>query len=124
MILDRQLPSGGWNMGNTRVFGKELYPIPESTGLALTALNGSAEIENVQLSIDYLGQEAKKLRTPLATAWAIFGLSAWLNRPDRAVDLILESLALQEKYGSYDTTLLSQLLIAYFTPGDLLGFLT
>jgi hypothetical protein len=124
MILDRQLPSGGWNMGNTRVFGKELYPIPESTGLALTALTGSAEIERVQLSIDYLSQETKKLRTPLATAWAIFGLSAWLNRPDRARDLILGSLSLQEKYGSYDTTLLSQLLIAYFTPADLLGFLT
>jgi hypothetical protein len=40
MLLDRQLPSGGWNMGATLVFGKELLPFPESTGHALTALNG------------------------------------------------------------------------------------
>jgi hypothetical protein len=124
MILDRQLPSGGWNMGNTLVFGKELYPIPECTGIALTALTGSLETERIKFSIDYLSHEAKKLRTPLATAWAIFGLSAWSKRPAKARDSILESFSLQEKYGKYDTTLLSQLLVAYFTPGDLLSFLT
>ena len=62
--------------------------------------------------------------TPLATAWALFGLSAWSKGPVRAVDWILESLALQEKYGSYDTALLSQLLVAYFTSGELVGFLS
>ena len=40
MILDRQLPAGGWNYGNTFVFGKELRPIPECTGHALCALSG------------------------------------------------------------------------------------
>ncbi len=29
MILDRQLPHGGWNYGNTSVFGQELHPLPE-----------------------------------------------------------------------------------------------
>src|SRR4030065_1592055 len=41
MLMDRQLPTGGWNYGNTFVYGHELYPQPENTGLALDALAGS-----------------------------------------------------------------------------------
>ena len=40
MILNRQLPSGGWNYGNTTVFKRELLPMPEHTGQALCALSG------------------------------------------------------------------------------------
>jgi hypothetical protein len=38
MLLDRQLELGGWNYGNTSVFGQRLRPMAESTGLALNAL--------------------------------------------------------------------------------------
>lgn len=123
MILDRQLPSGGWNYGNKIVFNKELRPIPECTGIALSALARLTDRSRIKLCIDYLEEEIKKLRTPLALSWAIFGLSAWSNRSDNFRDWILESLYLQKKYGSYDTGQLSQLLVAYFTDGDLIGFL-
>jgi hypothetical protein len=43
MILDRQLPHGGWNYGNTFVFGRELRPMPESSGAALAGLAGQVE---------------------------------------------------------------------------------
>jgi hypothetical protein len=121
MILDRQLPSGGWNYGNTFVFGKELPPIPECTGHALCALAGYTESDVVKLSIEYLNREARKIRTPLTLSWSIFGLTAWLKRPFQVHDWILESLALQSRYGNYDTVLLSQLIVAYFTSGDLLS---
>jgi hypothetical protein len=121
MIFDRQLPSGGWNYGNTIVFGKELPPIPECTGHALCALAGYTETDMVKLSTHYLNREARKIRTPLALSWSIFGLTAWLKRPYHVHDWILESLALQSRYGNYDTVLLSQLIVAYFTSGDLLS---
>ena len=123
MILDRQLPSGGWNYGNTFVFRKELPPILECTGLALCALAGFAEPRDVGLSIDYLKREATRIRTPLAMSWSLFGLTAWSNGPLQARDWILESLDLQSKYGAYDTTLLSQLIVAYVKSGDLLNLL-
>jgi hypothetical protein len=121
MILDRQLPSGGWNYGNTFVFGKELPPIPECTGHALCALAGFTEPDSVRRSIDYLKREATRIRTPLALSWSLFGLTAWSKGPLQARDRILESLALQRKYGAYDTTLLSQLVVAYVSSGDLLN---
>lgn len=121
MILDRQLVSGGWNYGNTKVFGATLRPDPTSTGQALSALLGITEPKCVELSLDYLRNQIKRLNTPLALSWAIFGLTAWSYKPPETRRLILDSLSLQKKYGIYDTTLLSQLVIAYMTFGDLLS---
>jgi hypothetical protein len=121
MILDRQLESGGWNYGNTRVFGAMLRPGPACTGQALNALSGLTERKRVELSLDYLHSQIKLLKTPLALSWAIFGLTAWSYRSSETRRLILDSLLLQKKYGIYDTTLLSQLVIAYMTFGDFLS---
>ena len=38
LLLDRQLPQGGWNYGNTLIFDQELRPMPLSTGMVLNAL--------------------------------------------------------------------------------------
>ena len=123
MILDRQLPSGGWNYGNTRVFGTMLRPSPVCTGHALSALAGLTESSDVELSLDYLRRKIEHLRTPLALSWTVLGLSAWSDRPAEARKWILDSLSLQKRYGNYDTTLLAQLVVAYFTSGDLLSLL-
>jgi hypothetical protein len=124
MLLDRQLPSGGWNVGNTVVFGKELLPVPELTGHALTALNSFTNTRIVQKSLDYLNKIIQDLRTPLALAWGLFGLTSWNLRPENYRRLILETLERQEKYGPYDTDLLSQLIVAYYTEADLIRFVS
>jgi hypothetical protein len=121
MILDRQLSSGGWNVGATRVFGNILRPIPEFTGHALSALAGLTELTRVKLSLDYLSGAIEYLRTPLALSWTVFGLTAWSYRPPEIRKRILDCLALQKRYGIYDTTLLSQLVVAYLTSGDLMS---
>ena len=121
MILDRQLPSGGWNYGNSSVFGKELLPIIVSTGHALCALAGQTAFEVVDLSVNYLKKQIKKIRTPLSLSWSIFGLTAWGSPPLEFRQWILESLYLQNKYGGYNTSLLSQLIVAYYAGGDFLS---
>jgi hypothetical protein len=123
MVLDRQLQTGGWNYGNTTVFNRELLPMPEHTGQALCALSGYVQAPEVQKSIDYLKNHLPGLRTPLSLCWCLFGLSAWSVNVLDARARVLKCLSLQEKFAAYDTTLLAQLVIAYFTNGDLLGFL-
>jgi hypothetical protein len=123
MILDRQLLSAGWNYGNTTVFNRELLPMPENTGQALCSLSGYVQAPEVQKSIDYLKKQLPGLHTPLSLCWCLFGLWAWsVDVPD-AQTRVLNCLSLQKKFGAYDTTLLALLVIAYFTKGDLLGFL-
>ena len=40
LLMDRQLADGGWNVGTTVTFGKQMWPTPEATGLGLQALAG------------------------------------------------------------------------------------
>jgi hypothetical protein len=111
MILDRQLPHGGWNAGNTLVFGKELHPNPECTGAALTGLAGAVGQEKVARSIDYLQGEVDRLRTPISLGWSLLGLAAWDLWPSNGMTLVERCLVNQSRYGDYDTSALCLLFL-------------
>ena len=111
MKLDRQLPHGGWNYGNTLVFGRELHPMPESTGAALTGLVGEVDWERVSRSLDYLQGEVDRLRTPISLGWALLGLAAWGVWPSNGTELVERCLANQTRYGEYDTSALCLLFL-------------
>jgi len=111
MMLDRQLPHGGWNYGNTLVFGRELHPMPESTGAALVGLAGQVEPGTVARSLDYLQGEVDRLRTPISLGWSLLGLAAWDLWPSNGAALVERCLANQVRYGEYDTSALCLLFL-------------
>ena len=123
MLMDRQLLAGGWNYGNTKVFQQELLPMPDHTGQALCALSGTALLSAVQQSISYAREQIDNLTSPFSLSWCLFGLKAWRSELTGIRERVLKSLALQERYGPYETTLIAQLIIAYRAEGDLLGYL-
>jgi hypothetical protein len=110
MLLDRQLESGGWNYGNTSVFGQQLRPMPEPTGLALNSLSGRVQREIVERSLSYLKDQVCRLRTPHSLGWSLLGLGAWGEQPADAESFVFECIDRQHVYGSYDTPQLSLLL--------------
>lgn len=112
LLLNRQLPHGGWNYGNTAIFGRELHPMPESTGAALAGLAGRVLVAEVARSLEYLRGEVDRLRTPLSLGWALLGLAAWDRWPSNGDALITDCLAGQSRYGPYDTSLLCILIMA------------
>jgi hypothetical protein len=122
MLLDRQLPSGGWNSGNTITFRLEMRPAPESTGLALQALAGLTSKESVARSIAYMQAELPFLHTPISVSWAILGLCAWGEAVDQPQERIRKVLARQEKLGPHDTASLSLLLLAWHCSQGLVPF--
>jgi hypothetical protein len=119
MLMNRQLPHGGWNYGNTFVYGKELRPFVETTGIALAALAGHVAREKISGSLHYLQAQAEHSRTPLALAWALFGLAAWNEFPAAALDWIDETFKKQIKYGPYGTSLLSILAVTHMCRGNI-----
>lgn len=119
MLLDRQLPHGGWNYGNTVVFGKELHPLPECTGIALQALADRSPLREIERSLNYLLQKLSHLRTPISLGWAILGLGAWQLKPADTEKLVEESLHLQNRYGPYSLPSLALLLCAVKAPQGL-----
>jgi len=121
MLLNRQLPKGGWNYGNTFAFGQELRPLPESTGLALNALSGTVSRGRVEQSLQYLKSRTATLKTPRSLAWSLMGLGAWGEHLDTAPDLIFACLARKVRYGDFDTVSLALVLLSFLAHRGLLG---
>ncbi len=112
LLLNRKLPHGGWNYGNTIMFHKELRPMPENTGMALDALKSLTVRSNLELSLDYLKVAVRNLRTPIALSWGILGLGAWGERPLAATTWLSECWGRHARFGGYDTASLSLFILA------------
>jgi hypothetical protein len=77
LLLDRLLPGGGCNYGNTVVLGQRLRPHVQPTGLALLALAGEADAAgHIQKSIEYLHGELSERTAPASLSYALLGLAA------------------------------------------------
>jgi len=112
MVLNRQLPGGGWNYGNTTIFKRELRPMPHSTGVALTALAGTVPHDEVNRSVEYLRAMVSSIRAPLSLGWSLVGLAAWNERVAEAASCVDECLERDEDLPEYDLPLLSLLYCA------------
>ena len=78
-LLDRTCLSGGWNAGNSVVFGVPLDPHPDFTAMALLALRESStrNTSAVHRALDYLSSRLANCSSPYSLAWAVMALSAY-----------------------------------------------
>ncbi|MBK7929881.1 MAG: hypothetical protein IPJ98_21125 [Bryobacterales bacterium] len=78
MLLDRACIKGGWNAGNSVVFGVDLDPHPDFTAMALLALRNESPgyVVLLRRSLDYLGARLEGSSSPYSLAWAVMALSA------------------------------------------------
>jgi hypothetical protein len=71
-LLDRRIPSGGWNYGNPGINDRELLPFWDTTGLTLIALHGQAE--GARAGLDLLEKNQERIDSPCGLAWAVMSL--------------------------------------------------
>lgn len=90
VMLDRAIPGGGWNYGNTKVLGNQLRPFPGTTGLVLVALAGVPRDKPIDAAIDYLHRELQRIHAPITLSWGLMGLAAWRQTPLEAPDWLRE----------------------------------
>ncbi len=77
LLVDRLLPSGGCNYGNTVVLGQQLRPHIQPTGAALLALAEETDPSGrIQRSIDYLLNELSTRTTAASLSYALLGLKS------------------------------------------------
>jgi hypothetical protein len=86
LLLDRQIPAGGWNYGNREVRGRELLPFGDTTALALIALCGHVPEEAISASLEFLKRTAETVESPYDLAWAVIGLEIYGIDASRAKD--------------------------------------
>jgi hypothetical protein len=68
MLVERRCRDGGWNYGNRRVLGADLTSYPETTALALMALDGHAGVEWGE-ALDRVERMWRESSSPLGRAW-------------------------------------------------------
>jgi hypothetical protein len=85
MLIDRQLPGGGCNYGNTYVLGQLLVPHVQPTGVALLALAGERDPSGrIAKSLAWLGRSIGPVTTATSLAWAVLSLAAHNQHPPDA----------------------------------------
>src|SRR4029077_10631101 len=95
LIRDRAIRSGGWNYGNSAVFGADLRPQPATTGMALLALAGVEDFDGplVQQGCEYLEAILPTTRAPQSLCFGTLALTAWDRRPREADDWLMAAHA-------------------------------
>lgn len=100
LVVDRTVPTGGWNHGNPIVFKTPLRPLPGPTGQALLALSGHETPDKVvKPTVAYLRSTLAETLAPISLGWGLLGLRAWGAEPAEAsswVDSAFDRLASRE----------------------------
>lgn len=110
MLQDRMCPGGGWNAGNSEVFGVALEPYIDATATALLALRDREDTREVTMSLKWLSAAAPSCPSPYGLSWAILALGSF--RAD--VSALVEKLdtSLQASWERLDTTTLAAASLA------------
>jgi hypothetical protein len=98
-LLDREIPSGGWNYGNPALDDKELLPFWDTTGLALVALNAYTEPKRVKDGLDLMEKEQEKIGSLSGLSWTVLALASYGRNADRLrtrLGEVMRSLADEE----------------------------
>ena len=71
LLYDRMCQEGGWNYGNSTVLGEDLPPYPDTTAVALIALQDYQTTEANQLSLQALRHLLAQVESGLTLSWSI-----------------------------------------------------
>ncbi len=121
LVLDRAIAGGGWNVGNSAVFGRPLRPHPAPTGLALLALRAAGQEESraVTKACSYLERALPVTRSPESLCWGILGWTAWRTRMEGSDQWLAQSFHSSPTLNTSPTRLAYLLLAAHATAADL-----
>lgn len=94
LMVDRLLPEGGCNYGNTFVLGQTLRPQIQPTGIVLLALAGTgATDQRIGKSLTWLNGELNDNATTASLAYGLLGLAAHDREHADAAKLLEAALA-------------------------------
>lgn len=77
LIYDRMCTGGGWNYGNVRVLGEELWAYPDITAVTLIALQDHREKGANQLSLQALRKMLAQVQSGLTLSWSLLCFSLY-----------------------------------------------
>jgi hypothetical protein len=74
LLVDRSCVAGGWNYGNSNMFGNELHPYAPTTAMTLLALQDQPRSHSIGHALDFLSDQATWERSGYAMSLANIAL--------------------------------------------------
>jgi hypothetical protein len=118
LLWDRMCVDGGWNYGNRRVLGETLPPYPDTTALALIALQGAAHRAELDASFAALARLLAARASSLSLALA--ALAARLHGRDAGALEDALAARIEERGAPVETRALAFALLALSGGAELL----
>jgi hypothetical protein len=116
MIYDRVCDGGGWNYGNSKIYGEALWPYPDTTALALIALQDHADAEANRKSLETLEKTLRDVDSGLALSWSIICFSLYGRNVSNWRQLLVKRFEKTRFLGETKPLALSLLAMADATP--------
>jgi squalene cyclase len=116
MLYDRACPDGGWNYGNSTVYEEALEAFPETTAVALIALQDRREDGRRQAGHAALRRMLREARSGLALSWSILCLRVDGENVSALVSRLTEVHASRKFLGDTRSTALAALAAAEGPP--------
>jgi hypothetical protein len=110
LLVDRLLPNGGCNYGNTIVLGQELLPHVQPTGIAMMALAGEPiEDPRIELSLQFLQRQLSADTTTASLCYGLLGLAAHDRAPAERLRWLESAYqrAIEQDVGPYKLALIA-----------------
>jgi hypothetical protein len=110
MLLDRACAGGGWNAGNSAVYGVQLRPHVEATAIALLALQDEERSPVIHAGLEWLKGCAGSIQSVESLAWCILSLFVYQD----PIEQLKRALAVKlgESIGTENTATLATALLA------------
>jgi hypothetical protein len=119
LLVDRLLPAGGCNYGNTVVLGQTLRPHVQPSGISLLALSGERDTSGkIEKTLVYLERELSAKTTSASLSFGLLGLAAhhrWPAAAEHWLSVAAER-TLSRQPAPYKLALLSLAALAAHSP--------
>ncbi len=112
MIYDRMCNGGGWNYGNSVVYGEKLWPYADTTAVALIALQDHRDVGENRVSFAALETMLKEENSGLALSWSAICYDIYGRNPDHLHKLIMSGFQTTAFLGETKTLALCVLALA------------
>jgi squalene cyclase len=110
MLLDRACADGGWNAGNSAVFGVPLGPQVEATAIALLALQDEERSPVIHAGLEWLKGRAARIQSVESLAWCILNLFVYQEPIEQLKKALTMNLG--ESLGTENAATLATALLA------------
>ncbi len=92
MLLDRECLDGGWNAGNSVVYGSPLGSHVEATAIALLALQDEPHTAAIRRALEWLKTRSVSIRSADSLAWCILSLFVYQQPVEPLKDALAVTL--------------------------------